>query len=311
MTAKDRFDPQVFKSRLGRRALLGRLGVAGAGLALAPSLVAAQDASPELDAKILNFALNLEYLEAEYYLRAVQGRGLEDAELGDDPGEVTGGSEVPFQTERLREFAAEIARDEAAHVRFLRFALGSAAVSRPAINFSDAFTGAARAAGVVGANDDFDPFASELGFLFGAFLFEDVGVSAYKGAAPFIGSGDYKEAAAGILAVEAYHAGNVRTQLYLEEKTKFAGQTVVEVAQKISDARDLLDGDGDADQGVKYDNPAGTEANIVLADENAVAYGRTPRQVLNIVYLDLSGGATPGGFFPEGLKGDFSGVPSL
>ena len=100
------------------------------------------------DADILNFALNLEYLEAEFYLRAVSGMGLSAADAGSGAGAVTGGTQVQFQTPAIQQYAMEIANDELAHVRFLRSALGSAAVSRPAIDLMNSFNAAAMAAGI-------------------------------------------------------------------------------------------------------------------------------------------------------------------
>ena len=308
-------DLQTFlKAKMDRRKLLGSASLVGAGVVLGGygSRAYAQELNPELDAKILNFALNLEYLEAEYYLRGVFGRGLSDEDIGPDAGEVVGGRQVEFETEAIREYAEEIALDEEAHVRFLRAALGDAAVSRPKINFTDAFNTAAQAAGLVDEGVEVDHFKNELFFLLGAFLFEDVGVSAYKGAARFISNKSFLAAASSILGTESYHAGEIRTLLYDRRNvTPGTNQTVQELAQKISDARDLLDGEGDTDQGIVHDNPFGTQANVVLSDENALAYSRTPFQVLNIVYLDLNRQATPGGFFPNGVNGDFSGVPSL
>ncbi|KAK0358785.1 hypothetical protein LTR94_033969, partial [Friedmanniomyces endolithicus] len=127
-------------------------------------------------------------------------------------GTVTGGARVDFSRDPLvGAYAREIAADEAAHVDFLRAALGSAAVAMPNINISGdangAFTAAARAAGVIGANETFDPYATPENFLLGAYIFEDVGVTAYKGAAPLLSSKVFLEAAAGILAAESYHAG--------------------------------------------------------------------------------------------------------
>jgi hypothetical protein len=241
----------------------------------------------------LNFALNLEYLEAEFYLHAYYGWGVPSS-LTDGKGTrggVTGGHKVPFKSRAIAQYAREIAEDELNHVTFLRGALGSAAVSRPKIDLKASFTAAARAAGLISAHQTFDPFANENNFLLAAFLFEDVGVTAYKGAAPLIDNPDYLEAAAGILAVEAYHAGIVRTSLY--------SKGLYSQVQKLSNARDSLDGKSDDDRGI------GTKGrgNLVPTDRNSIAYSRSPGAVLNIVYLNPKS-VSKGGFFPAGVNGE-------
>lgn len=290
---------ELIKKRSNRRRFMGQAGIAGLGAFGSFHLAginnrasAAQSQNPEItDPNILNFALNLEYLEAEYYLRAAFGTGLNDADVTGSGtlGQVTGGTQVTFTTSAFRDYAEEIANDEEAHVKFLRMALGDDKVARPAVDLSASFTNAARAAGVVGPNDTFDPFANEQNFLLGAFIFEDVGVTAYKGAARFIENKDYLEAAAGILAVEAYHASEIRTLLY--------GLGLTDPVQKISDLRDMADGTDDLDQGILVDG----KANIVPTDANGLAFSRNTNQVLSIVYLGGRSGAF--GFFPQRLNG--------
>ncbi|MBB3880504.1 ferritin-like domain-containing protein [Sphingomonas pseudosanguinis] len=269
------------------------------------------------DADVLNFALQLEYLEAQFYSYAAFGTGLSSSLLG---GAGTQGSvaintsatdgagqprQVRFQDPIVAQYAREIAYDEIAHVTFLRNALGSAAVAQPAINLSGdangAFTAAARAAGVVGSSGTFDPYASDEAFLLGAFLFEDVGVTAYMGGVTLLTNKTFIEAAAGIHAAEAYHAGLVRTTIY-RKGLSTTGSTLIENAGKISDARDSLDGSSDLDQGIVATVNGQQVANLVPADSNAIAFVRTPGQVLNIVYLNKAS-VTSGGFFPGGLNG--------
>ncbi|MFB9924121.1 ferritin-like domain-containing protein [Amycolatopsis halotolerans] len=276
---------------VGAGALGGLAGTASAATARPAAAAASGGVS---DGAVLNFALNLEYLEAEFYLHAVTGKGLADSMTTGTGtrGGVTGGRAVRFETRAARQYAQEIAADEKDHVQFLRSALGAAAVSRPAIDLQSSFTAAAQAAGLVKPGRSFDAFACEENFLLAAFLFEDVGVTAYKGAAPLISNKTYLEAAAGILAVEAYHAANIRTVLY----ERGEGKATV----KLSDARDSLDGPADDDQGV-IDSHG--RANIVPADSNGIAFSRSPGQVLNIVYLTPKA-ATSGGFFPKGVNGE-------
>ncbi len=291
MLAADGEEMRENRRRFLRAATLATLGATlGTGLAAGPG--ARAQAVTLTDVDILNFALNLEYLEAEYYLRAAFGRGLDDADVVGQGavGAVSGGTKVPFKDPKLRRIAEEIARDEEAHVRFLRAALGSAAVSRPQIDLKTVWTNAARAAGLVGPTATFNPFQNDVNFLLGAYVFEDVGVTAYKGAAPFIQDKAYLEAAAGILAVEAYHAGTIRSILFLRG-FEF-------VTRALSDLRDSADGPDDLDQGVFTE---GVRANIVPTDANGIAYSRSPQQVLDIVYL---GGESAGfGFFPQRVNG--------
>jgi hypothetical protein len=261
----------------------------------------AQTSGPS-DPDILNFALNLEYLEAQFYQYAANGVGLPASQQTGTgtQGQATGGRAVAFTDPVVRQYAKEIAQDEAAHVAFLRAALGSAAVAQPAIDIgtdpSGAFSSAARAAGLVGPGQSFDPYASDENFLLAAFIFEDVGVTAYKGASPLIQNKTFLEAAAGILAAEAYHAGLVRTTLYAKGVNMASLRSS---ADAISNARDSLDNNADDDQGI---SPIGDMSNIAPLDANGIAYSRTPADVLNIVYLN-SGSVNRGGFFPNGVNG--------
>lgn len=277
-----------FSPRLTRRASLKALAALGLGAAVRPSLAHAQETVTDED--IFQFALNLEYMEAEYYLRATTGKGIDAADLGSDPGEVKGGRQVAFELPAIAEFGQELAENELAHVRFYRRTLGDMAVSRPAIDFEAGFAAVAQAAGL----PNFDPFANDMNFLLGGMLFEDVGVTAYAGAAPLLQKKEFVEAAAGILAVESYHMGMARSQLYR------MGEEAWTAANAVSDARDAIDGPEDKDQGIMLDG----RANIVPTNEDAIAFRRTPQEVLRIVYLTDQAGVSSGGFYPQGMNGN-------
>lgn len=285
---------------LSRRQALRNLGAGALGLTALGALsktAFAQSSGPGLDAAVLQFALNLEYLEAEFYTYAVFGTGIETQGVAVDgagtPGTVTikSNPRVTFTDPKVAQYAAEIGADERNHVKFFRSALAAAGVqpvARPRIDLLNSFNTLAQAAGI---GPSFDPFANDLNFLLGAFIFEDVGVTLFAGAARLLTNKDFLESAAGVLAVEAYHAGNIRVNIFN------AGTDAQGIAKKISDLRKTLSG-ADDDQGVV---DSSGNANIVPTDANGLAFRRTTRQGLNIVYGARD--ASSGLFFPNGLNG--------
>jgi len=285
--------PQESRSR--RSALLFG-GAALAGLAMG-SRAFAQSSAPT-DADILNFVLNLEFLEAQFYTLATTGMTLDQAGMSTKSGSGTAGGmvtvkanpKVAFTTPSLQQFASEVALDEQNHVKFLQTALGASAVGMPDIDLMNSFNALASAAGL-GAT--FDPFANETNFLLGAFIFEDVGVTAYQGAAGLISSKTYLDKAVGIHNVEAYHAAGIRTRIFQ------AGAMAQSASQAIAATRAKLDGTNTDDVGVGVNGSAST---IVDCDSNGMTFARNTTQVLSVVY---GGGAAGkgGAFFPSAMNG--------
>ncbi len=308
-----------------------------AGLMLGASSTKAQAATAYTDNDILNFALNLEYLEANFYYLAAFGTTIDVANDASTaagaplitlngtvgtPGTVSGGSQVPFSTVQVGSYAVETAVEEGKHVQFLKTALSSAAVAQPAINLGTSFQTLATAAQIPNGAS-FSPYASDAAFLVGAYVFEDVGVTAYHGAAGLLTTPGNLTAAAGILAVEAYHAGLVRTTInYLDPTgSSIAGYTNLISALRATLAQQALlgaapspfdtnpDDFGLATFSVSIGGSNATATRITDADAtNVVAFARNTTQVLNIV---TGGGAvsgttavTPatGVFFPAGLN---------
>jgi Ferritin-like domain len=349
---------------VSRRALLAGGGAALAALTLAPKQAKAQSAvTVYSDNDILNFALNLEYLESNFYYLAAFGTTIDVANaastaagagvmgingvLGNNTAGSTSGVvansavsgapasssyKVPFVTPVLAGYAVETAVEEGKHVAALRAALGSLAVAQPSINLTPAlFAALATAAGVT-AVSNFNPYSSEAAFLVGAYIFEDVGVSAYHGAAPLIISkSGILPVAAGIMAVEAYHAGLVRTSITVADAnaTYFPAGTLGTITGQISAFRNSAaqakaqvpanpedpspDDYGTATQMVSLGSGMVSATQIVDAEPAsagapATAFARSTTQVLNIVTaggVTAAGTKASGGFFPVGLNGLF------
>lgn len=316
-------DDLIVKSR---RKMLSLGGSALAGLALA-GIAPHANAAALTDNDVLNFALNLEYLEANFYTLATSGQTIQMAGLGIGAGTTAapatgagivvtkaGGPaacKVPFVMPDIQAYANETAVEEQKHVTLLRSALGSNAVAQPTLDLYNSFIALGALVGVA----NFDPFASDAFFLIGAYIFEDVGVTAYAGAAALISSNSTLVTAAGILAVEAYHAGLVRTSIFEADPTDANGYLTL--THNISKVRARASAPGattaspGSDIGVEV-NPTtltgGIGSSVTIADVDlttSLAYTRTAPQVLAIV---TGGTASPykGRFFPAGLNGTIS-----
>jgi hypothetical protein len=254
----------VTRRTFAQRVVTAAVGTAGVA-AFGTSDVLAQ--SGITDADILNFALNLEYLEAEFYTVATTGRRIRDLGIGvsgvGNLGDTTGGSVVAL-SERVSQVAQQIATDEQMHVTFLRGALGAAAIAKPAINLEALGLG----------------FRNETEFIALGRAFEDVGVTAYGGAAPLISNKEILGAAAQIALTEAQHAGVLR---YLA----FERGLVVPALDAIDVRPQSRPGDG----------------RIFNVKTEGLSPVRTPSQVLMIAFATMSANVRRGGFFPEGVNG--------
>jgi hypothetical protein len=258
-------DSGYSRREFARRSIIA--GLTAAGVASVAELSPILGQARFVDADILQFALNLEYLEAEFYTVAVTGQTLKNSGFvtrgQGDEGETTGGGKVAL-TGSAQTAAEAIMRDEQAHVRLLQTVLGGRSVSKPAINLDALGIG----------------FKNQNEFLTLSRAFEDVGVSAYGGAAPLLRDGNTLGVAARILATEAEHTGIIR--LLIAQTTGLALPAL--------DSNDIL--------------PLGSpNGRLVSADDQGLTAVRTPGQVLSIVY---GGNARRGGFFPNAVNGAFN-----
>lgn len=291
-------DRKIAEDGVDSRRLLGRLGAGALAFGAMTALGAKRaSAATVTDADVLNFALNLEYLEAEYYLRAVTGKGLPTS-LGGLSGNVNAPSNtlVPFEIPALAYWAQRICNDEIAHVNFLRVGIaaeGGTVAPEPKIDLVNSFTTLAIAAGLIVPGQTFNPFASEIDFLLGAYIFEDVGVTAYAGAAMLLTNPDNIAYSASVLAVEAEHAGCIRS--YLAEIGGGAATNAISaLRQKLS---------GVQDNGTDLSASGGNPFSFANCDYNGQVFRRTPQEVLNVVYGAPGTGVASGLFFPDGMTG--------
>lgn len=293
----EKAEPQYPGLVVDRRSALRSLGKGAAGAAVISSLSAGgltlgsrpARAASFTDNDYIAFFSNFEALGANYYLYGLTGQGVPAAYTTGTGtlGTVSAGGPVAFQSAAVAQYVQRLAVDELAHLQFFRTLLGSAAVAQPAVNIASSWTNFAIGAGLISVGQTFNPYENDVTFLLGAYMIEDVCITAAAGAARYFTSKNNIEAAAGILGAEGYHAGAIRSLL----SNIGAGQAT----DAISSLRAKLS--GVADNGTLV---PGQDYNFTNVDSNALVYRRTPAQALAILYDGVS---TGGGFFPNGLNG--------
>jgi hypothetical protein len=301
---------------LNRRSFLTALGMtgaaAGAGLmsgCTSTSTVPITTAGVGIgETNILNFLLNIKYLEATIYAYLVNGVDLPSsvtvgsgAVIGAPSALTVTGTTANTITQQVIDLLNEIYYDEVNQVSFLRSILGSSLVARPALNLA-AF-GTITATGAI--------TTSTIPALTIGRLLEDVAVTAFANAIPGLTTSNATYAAQ-IQATESFHAGALRL-LSISNSTL---------------APYLSSGDGldvpPADLGSPAAAAAGptaaggffasTGGSVASANTTeGLSYLRTTSQVLAILYgalntslssvVPASAGTSSGGFFPKGVNG--------
>ncbi|XP_023548156.1 desiccation-related protein PCC13-62-like [Cucurbita pepo subsp. pepo] len=272
---------------------------------------------PPSDVDLLEFPLNLEYLEAEFFLFSSLGHGLDKVA----PELAMGGpSPVGAQKANLSPFIKDIitqfAYQEVGHVRAIKDTVKG--FPRPLLNLSsESFSKVMDRALGCWTNPPFDPYANDVNFLLASYILPNVGLTGYAGANPKLKSAASKKLVAGLLGVESGQDAVIRSLLYehVGEKVEPYGVTVAEFTERISELMNKLGHAGTKDEGIvvpkdnggivtpKHEGAEGrTSGNVLAGDEYSLAYARTPEEVLRILYGE-GNEHVPGGFYPNGADG--------
>lgn len=263
-----------------------------------------------MDQQLIGVALNLEYLESEFFLHGAYGEGLDKF-----APELTGGGPAPIGAQKANldpqttDVFAQLGLQEVGHLQAIKPKIGEEAFPRVQLDLSKK-TWAMMFDSAVNYTLDppFDVYANSLNFYLASYFIPYVGLTGYVGASPMLMGFGAKALVAGLLGVEAGQDAVIRTWLYERKDWKVEPYefTVAELTGKISMARNKLDHGDIDDEGLTVTKELGsamlTTGNILSADVTSLAYPRTPKQVFEVVY-STGDASKPGGFYPNGGNG--------
>ena len=264
-------EPKTVERLVSRRAALKAGGAAALTVGTVPAVLAAMartayaqgTALPNSVLQVLNFALTLEYLEAEFYSIATGQTAL--------PSQYTGAATAVGTASTPTAVFTEIAKHENAHVRVLQAAItagGGTPATKPTFDFT-AGNGAQTAGKYTGPF--LDVFTNPATFLTLAQAFEDTGVRAYKGGAAALAAAPaILEVGLQIHSIEARHASKVRMLRGQKGWVTLGNNGVPAAAEPVYNAGNPAatypDEDNTSQAGVNVANLTGVAGNAAAAE---------------------------------------------
>lgn len=261
------------------------------------------------DVDPVQFALNLEFTEAEFFLHAAFGLGLDQfapqLALGGPPPVGARKANLDEVTWRV---VAEFGLQEVGHLRAIERTVGG--IPRPLIDLSPRnFARVMDEALGICLDPPFDPYIDSLNFLLASYVIPYLGINGYVGTNPVVDGYESKKLVAGLLGVEAGQDAVFRSLLFerlRETVPPYRNVTVAEFTDRVSALRNRLGRCGVKDEGLTVPRELGAEGaictNVLSADRDSLSYARTPVQLLRILYL-TGDEHVPGGFYPKGANG--------
>lgn len=269
-----------------------------------------------MDKELAQVALNLEYFEAEYFLWASYGYGLDViAPYLVDGGPAPIGAQKANLDPYYKDLYMQMGLQEVGHIRAIKTSLSDAprcAFPRTLLDISKKTWATAMDKAFMSyfnktLNPPFDPYEDSLKYLISTYFIPYVGLTGYVGANPLLKGYNAKKLVASLLGIEAGQDAVIRTEMYRQKDVKVAPYeyTVADFSNAISKLRNEATGNF-VDEGLVVPKYLGAEKNItgnvLSGDKDSLSYARTAEQVLQTVY-GTGDASKPGTFYPKGAQG--------
>ncbi|KAL2941016.1 Desiccation-related protein PCC13-62 [Bienertia sinuspersici] len=262
-----------------------------------------------IDTMLLQFAQNIEHLEADFFLWGALGYGLDKVApqltLGGPPPIGARKANLDKLTQHI---ITEFGFEEVGHLRALKATVGG--IPRPLMDISpENFAKVVNEAFGYELKPPFDPYRDSLSYMLASYIIPYMGLNGYVGANPQIRGYVSKRLLAGLLGVEAGQDAVIR--MYLYERAMMTVHpynfTVAQFTNRVSILRNKLGMCGIKDEGIIVLPKLGAEGrtctNVLSSNRDSLSYARTPAEILRVLY-ETGNEHIPGGFYPKGGNGE-------